>query len=140
MPCEWRAPQRAANRLFDEFILKAHIARVSDEVLREGAQRNAGRLAAHCADRGVSLANFATAWVMAHRLGFGPSGCFWAIAISYSLSAVLGIVLFAALFVQSLINVPLYLSAILMMGLFALIVHEVLVENAVDASYKRRAA
>jgi putative MATE family efflux protein len=34
------------------------------------------------------------AWWMSHRLGLGASGCFWAIAISHSISAVIGILLF----------------------------------------------
>jgi putative MATE family efflux protein len=34
------------------------------------------------------------AWALALPLGWGPSGVFWAIAISYSLSAVIGIVVF----------------------------------------------
>jgi len=34
------------------------------------------------------------AWSLSMLLGFGPSGVFWAIALSYSLSGVIGIVLF----------------------------------------------
>lgn len=34
------------------------------------------------------------AWFLALRLGVGPEGVFWAISISYSLSAIVGIVLF----------------------------------------------
>lgn len=34
------------------------------------------------------------AWILARTLGFGPVGVYWAIAIAYSLSAVVGILLF----------------------------------------------
>jgi Na+-driven multidrug efflux pump len=34
------------------------------------------------------------AWVLAHSLDVGPDGVFWAIAIAYSLSAVVGVILF----------------------------------------------
>lgn len=34
------------------------------------------------------------AWILARTLGFGPEGVYWAIAIAYSLSAVIGVLLF----------------------------------------------
>ena len=34
------------------------------------------------------------AWVLAITLGMGPDGAFWAIAIAYSFSAVIGVLLF----------------------------------------------
>jgi alpha-1,2-mannosyltransferase len=49
--------------------------------------------------------------------------------------------LFAALFIQSAINKPLYVSILLMMGLFALVVRETLAdERARHSSYATRAA
>jgi putative MATE family efflux protein len=40
------------------------------------------------------LCELPLAWLLSYRFGFGPDGCFWAIAVSYSLSALLGILLF----------------------------------------------
>jgi Na+-driven multidrug efflux pump len=40
------------------------------------------------------LCQIPLAWVLAHPLGYGPTGVFIAIAVSYSLEAVLGLILF----------------------------------------------
>jgi Na+-driven multidrug efflux pump len=34
------------------------------------------------------------AWILAKQLGWGPEGVFWSIALSYSLSAIVGLYLF----------------------------------------------
>ena len=40
------------------------------------------------------LVQIPLAWILAHPLGMGPAGVFWAIAVSYSISALVGIALF----------------------------------------------